>query len=171
MTISEFNDFVRKSSRRLYTVAFRMLGRQEEAEDAVQEVFMKMWNMGRKLDGYESLEALSTSMTRNFCIDQIRKKKHISDEPLPEKGADSPAELMERAESNAILMKIIEELPESYRVILEMRDIKDCSYDEIAEKTGQNINTVRVNVSRARLIVRTEYKKYFNEKGRSGYID
>jgi RNA polymerase sigma factor (sigma-70 family) len=170
MTISEFDDFVRTMSRRLYTVAFRILGRQEEAEDAVQEVFIKMWNMGRKLDGYDSLEALSTAMTRNFCIDQVRKKKHISDEPVPEEASDSPAELLERAESNAILMKIIEELPESYRLILEMRDIQDLSYDEIAVKTGQNINTIRVTISRARLMVRTEYKKYFNEKGRAGYI-
>lgn len=171
MTISEFSDFVRTMSRRLYTVAYRILGQQVEAEDAVQEVFVKMWNMGRKLDGYDSLEALSTAMTRNFCIDQIRKRKHISDDPVPEKASDSPAELLEWAESNAILMRIIEELPDSYRKILEMRDIMDFSYDEIAEKTGQNINTIRVTLSRARLMVRTEYKKYFNEKGRAGHID
>jgi RNA polymerase sigma factor (sigma-70 family) len=170
MTISEFNDFVRMMSRKLYTVAFRMLGRQEEAEDAVQEIFIKMWNMGQKLDAYDSLEALSTAMTRNFCIDQLRKKKHVSDDPLPDKPSESPAELLERAESNAILMRIIEEMPDSYRKILEMRDIEGFSYDEIAEKTGQNINTIRVTLSRARLMVRTEYKKYFNEEGRAGYI-
>jgi RNA polymerase sigma factor (sigma-70 family) len=170
MTVSEFNDFVTKMSRRLYTAAFRMLGRQEEAEDAVQEVFIKMWNMGRKLDGYNSLEALSTAMIRNFCIDQLRKKKHVSDDAVPEEASASPAELLERAESNAILMRIIEEMPEAYRKILEMRDIEGLSYDEIAKKTGQNINTIRVTLSRARLMVRMEYKKYFNEKGRAGHI-
>jgi RNA polymerase sigma factor (sigma-70 family) len=170
MTISEFNDFVRRMSRKLYTVAFRMLGRQEEAEDAVQEVFIKMWNMGWKLDGYDSLEALSAAMTRNFCIDQLRKRKHVSDEQVPDQPSASPAELLERAESNEILMKIIEAMPDSYRKILGMRDIEGFSYDEIAEKTGQNINTIRVTLSRARLMVRTEYKKYFNEKRRTGSI-
>ena len=64
-------------SRNLYGYAFRILRNQEEAEDAVQEVFIKLWNMGKKLDEYNSIEALAVTMIKNFCIDQLRKKKHL----------------------------------------------------------------------------------------------
>ena len=59
--------------------------------------------------------------------------------------------------------RIINNLPEMYREIIQLRDIEELSYDEIADKTGQNINTLRVNLSRARKIVRDEYKKHNNE--------
>ena len=59
--------------------------------------------------------------------------------------------------------RIINDLPGIYREIIQLRDIEELSYEEIAEKTGQNINTLRVNLSRARKSVRDEYKKQNNE--------
>jgi len=58
-------------------IAFRILRNQQEAEDIVQEVFMKMWKMGNKLDVYNDPGALAATMTRNSCIDMLRKWKHI----------------------------------------------------------------------------------------------
>ena len=78
MTRTDFNDLVRQQNRKLYGYAFRILRNQEEAEDAVQEVFIKLWNLGNKLDSYNSIGALATTMIKNFCIDQIRKKKHFN---------------------------------------------------------------------------------------------
>src|SRR5450759_1353818 len=77
MTRADFNDLVRQLNRNLYGYAFRILRNQEEAEDAVQEVFIKLWNLGKKLDEYNSIGALATTMIKNFCIDQLRKKKHF----------------------------------------------------------------------------------------------
>ena len=76
MTRTEFDDLVRKIGRRLYGIAYRMLKDQEGSEDAVQEVMVKLWKMNTKLSGYESVEALATTMTKNHCIDIIRKQKH-----------------------------------------------------------------------------------------------
>ncbi len=59
--------------------------------------------------------------------------------------------------------RIINNLPEMYRDIIQLRDIEELTYEEIADKTGQNINTLRVNLSRARKSVRDEFKKYYNE--------
>jgi RNA polymerase sigma-70 factor (ECF subfamily) len=167
MTREEFNDHVRAMSQMLYGFAWRMLGRQDEAEDAVQEVFVRMWNMGEKLDKYDSIDALAITMIRNFCIDQIRKKKFIAEGSVPDsETALTPAELLENAETGLILTRIIENLPDNYRQVLKKHDVEGYSYEQIAEETGQNINTIRVNLSRARLIVRTEYRKHFNEKRR-----
>ena len=76
MTRLEFNNQVILLSRKLYFVAFRFLKRQEEAEDAVQEVFIRLWNRLDELDKYSSLEALAVTATRNYCIDILRKEKN-----------------------------------------------------------------------------------------------
>ena len=169
MTRADFNDLVRQLNRNLYGYAFRILRNQEEAEDAVQEVFIKLWNMGGKIDKYISITALAATMTKNICIDLIRKKKHIVQEGyegMELKGQDnsSPYELMASRESEDILYHIIERLPEIYKGVIKMREIEGLSYEEIADKTKQNINTLRVNLSRARSIIREEFNKYQYER-------
>lgn len=168
MTRELFNDHVLQMSRRLYVFAFRIMKTREEAEDAVQEVFIRLWKMGDQLDRYQSIDALATTMVRNFCIDQIRKKKNLFFDYI-EKNDDklisaTPLELMENKESEEVIETIIEKLPETYRDLIKMRDIQGLEYEEIAEKTTQNINTIRVTISRARAILRDEYKKFYNEK-------
>lgn len=172
MTRTEFNDLVRKLGRRLYVVAYRMLKDQEGSEDAVQEVMVKLWKMNTELSGYESVEALATTMTKNHCIDIIRKQRryiHSDQSPLSflSNNELTPQEKIERTESFLAIRSIIDRLPETYRIIIRLRDIEEMDYDEIAEKTGQNINTIRVNLSRARKMVRDEYKKIYDESGRN----
>jgi RNA polymerase sigma factor (sigma-70 family) len=168
MTRLEFNGVVRQLNRRLFIYAFRILRNQEEAEDAVQEIFIKLWKMGDRLKEYKSMEALATTMVKNFCIDQIRRKKPLIQEELSNKHSFnltslSPHEQLEEKESKRILHRIIGNLPDIYRTVIELREIDGFSYEEISEKTGQNINTLRVNLSRARGFIRDEYNKYHNE--------
>jgi RNA polymerase sigma factor (sigma-70 family) len=169
MTRTEFNELVHQLSRKLYGYAFRILRNQEEAEDAVQEIFIKLWNMKEKLVEYNSIDALAVTMTKNYCIDQIRKQKNIYyEEPRTEVSnqyiSPSPHEQIESMESNEIIYKIIDGLPDSYKVIIRLRDIEGFSYEEITEKTNQNINTLRVSISRARRLIRDEYNKYQYER-------
>lgn len=169
MTRTAFNDYVRQMSRKLYGISFRFLHNQEEAEDAVQEVFIKMWRMGEKLDDYQSLDALAITMLKNYCIDQIRKQKVMLAEDYQGEQrfaevSPSPYEQLVNKESGRILSDLIKRLPDLYRNILTMRDIDGMSYEEIVEITGQNINTLRVTLSRARSILRDEYKRQYDEK-------
>jgi RNA polymerase sigma-70 factor (ECF subfamily) len=169
MTRAEFDQLVQMQGRKLYGFAFRILRNQEEAEDVVQEVFIKLWKMGEKIDEYNSIDALATAMTKNYCIDILRKKKHnykgdfypIDHQNLT---SPSPQEELENKESGEILNSIIEKLPEVYKIVIRLRDIEGVSYEEIAEKTDQNINTLRVTLSRARKLIRDEYKKYQYER-------
>jgi RNA polymerase sigma-70 factor (ECF subfamily) len=169
MSRADFNQLVRQLNRNLYGYAFRILRNQEEAEDAVQEVFIKLWNLGRKLDEYNNIGALATTMTKNFCIDQLRKRKHYfpevtEQENFQRSGSESPYELLESRESEDILINIIDRLPEIYKIVIKLREIEGLSYEEIAEKTKQNINTLRVTLSRARSIIRDEFNKFQYER-------
>jgi len=136
-----------------------------ETEDAVQEIFIKLWKMGDRLDKYQSVEALAKTMIKNYCIDQLRKQKNINYQENNKQDFDyasfsSPHEQMELRESNEIIHNIIDQLPEGYRDMIRLRDIEGFSYDEIAIKTGQNINTLRVTLSRARKVIRDQFNKY-----------
>ena len=164
MTRLEFNNHVLQLSRKLYLVAFRFLKSREEAEDAVQEVFIRLWNKKEKLGEYHSVEALATTTIKNYCIDQLRKIKPIRIEEklnqvVVNREEPSPQEQLEKVESAELLYIIIARLPEIYREIIMKREIEGLSYEEIALTTNQNINTLRVNLSRARKMIRDEYKK------------
>jgi RNA polymerase sigma factor (sigma-70 family) len=169
MSRTDFNELVHQLSRKLYGYALRILQNQEEAEDAVQEVFIKLWRMGEKLNVYLSIEALAITMTKNYCIDIVRKRKRMLEDERNEAHSGSnlvptPYEQLEKAESGEILCSIINKLPETYREIVKLRELDGLSYEEVAEITDQNINTLRVNISRARRIIRDEYNKYQNER-------
>jgi RNA polymerase sigma-70 factor (ECF subfamily) len=165
----DFNHLVRQHNRSLYGIAFRILRSQEEAEDAVQDVFIKLWNMGSKLEEYNNPGALAVTMIKNLCIDQLRKKKHfVRDETGKYEfnaiDDDSPFELLQRIESGNILKNIIDHLPEIYSSVIRLRETEGLSFEEIAQKTDQNINTIRVTLSRARKMIRDEYNKYQYER-------
>jgi RNA polymerase sigma-70 factor (ECF subfamily) len=169
MSRDDFDNLVRQLSRKLYGYSFRILRNREEAEDAVQEVFIRLWNLGRKLDEYVSIEALSVTMIKNYCVDQLRKKKHLDHDELAKRDFQntdnsSPSELLESRESDAILHSIIDQLPDIYKDVIILKEIEGLSYEEISDKTRQNINTLRVNLSRARKMIRDEYNKYQYER-------
>jgi RNA polymerase sigma-70 factor (ECF subfamily) len=125
--------------------------------------------MGKRSDKYASIKALSMTMTRNHCIDRLRKYKNneagkqIEDILYLEPGP-SPLEQIEIKETGVILKEIINGLPENYRELIQLREIRGLEYEEIAELTGMKINAIRVALSRARKIIRNEFIKYQDEK-------
>ena len=169
MTRDVFNEIIHRNNRKFFAAAFRILRNQQEAEDIVQEVFMKMWLMGDKLDKYADVDALGIVMTKNSCIDMIRKRKFIDTErngaelPGPDP-SPSPFEKMVQTDNQNILNRIIDELPPLYRDLVQLREINGLSYEEISNQNGININTLRVTLSRARKIIKAKYLKYVNER-------
>lgn len=168
MTRSEFNDFLIKISRKMYGFSYHMLKNQTEAEDAVQEVLIKLWKLRDKLDHYENVEALAMKMTRNYCLDILRKLKRIHQNNIIDPSVNNPTELspherLENSESFSVIINIMDKMPEHYRELISLRDISGFSYEEMAVITDQNVNALRVSLSRARKMLREQYKKYYNE--------
>ncbi len=172
MTRDAFNLLINRLNRKLFAIAFRIVKNQQEAEDIVQEVFLKMWMMEKKLDNYNDIDALAVKITKNNCIDQVRKWKHVKtkgdmvDIRNPDH-SPSPFEELVNTETAAIMERIIDELPPATRDLVQMREINGMPYDEIARIKGMNINNLRVVLSRARKMIREKYLNYTNEKGRA----
>lgn len=163
MTRKEFETDILPFSRTLYRYAFRFLSNREEAEDAVQEVFLKLWTMRDKLSGYNNIQAFTLTVTRNHCLDRLRKKKmEYIDENGKEDTRASDMNLeknLENTEKFRIVTEIINTLPENYRTVIKMRDVDGYDYEEMAKKMDIDINNLRVILSRARKMVREELKK------------
>ena len=167
MTPGEFREKILPQGRRLYALAWRFLNSREEAEDAVQEVMMKLWEERAALDRRENLAAWCTTVTRNCCIDILRKRKRVMfgemDEIAggPERGAD-PAASSDNYEAAQLISMIVSRMKEPYRSALILRDMEGYSYEETAKAMNSNVNALRTTLSRARKAVREEMKKIYD---------
>lgn len=166
MDLNEFKSLVLPVKEKLYKLALIMLKSREDAEDALQEVFLKLWNKRDKLEEILNIEAYSVRMTRNLCIDKLKTVKSIS--PITdheyhlEYAEATPYKQIELSDSVNHMQKIFDQLPEQQRTIIYLRDVEDYSFEEIAEVTGLRINTIRVSLSRARKNARVLYLKLNN---------
>jgi RNA polymerase sigma-70 factor (ECF subfamily) len=160
MDADEFKKQVFILKDKLFRLSNRLLGNIPEAEDITQEVMLKLWEMRGKLEQYQSIEALAMTTTRNLSLDRIRYQKvrwaHADDVKPEETYIDNPAE---RSDIETWMKKIMAQLPETQQTILHLRDAEGMEFEEIAPILGMNVETIRVNLSRARKKVREELQK------------
>lgn len=155
MRSTEFKMLVVPYTARLFRMAFSLMKNKEEAEDLVQEVYLKLWKMRSELKEYNSIEALAVRMTRNLCLDHLRRRT-VSQQAFQVEQQkvvslpDTPSEVMERSEREQMVRTVIDELPEPQRTLVHLRHLEDKEYEEIAEIMEMNVNTIRVSLSRAR---------------------
>lgn len=175
MDTNTFKTVVLPLNRKLNAFAFRFLNDYDEAKDIIQDIYIKLWNMRDTLEKYNSIEALAMKMTRNLCLDKIKLKKTIPINPFVQqkmvdeiKQNESEQELLIAANR---AKRIIEQLDEPQKSIMQLHDIQGYDYDEIAEILDMNINTIRVALSRARKKVRDLLmNKYYNHENTGNEI-
>jgi RNA polymerase sigma-70 factor (ECF subfamily) len=169
MVANDFKTKVLPVSKKMLRYACSMLHSDDEGHDIVQDVFLKLWQKRAELDNIDNIEAYAMRMTHNRCLDVIKSNRRVSMEnenKINFKQADPDVSLkIELSESAEIVRKLIKRLPEGQRTVMELRDIDQMSYEEIIKITNLNINTIRVNLSRARKKVRDEFLK-FNSDGK-----
>ena len=162
MTREEFEEKILPMSPNLYRFAFRYLSSREEAEDAAQDICIKLWNMRGRLSEYKNVEAFAMTMTKNHCLDMLRKRgRNLMEEPGIKESRSSyvnPNREMDNKESYSRVLQLVNDLPENYRLALQLKDIDGLDYEEISEMLDMNINTLRVNLSRARKLLRDKIK-------------
>lgn len=163
MPASLFKQLLLPLYPRLQRVALRMLGNVEDAEDMVQEVYMKLWGKREELPDVQNMEAYCVALTKNMCIDRLRlaevDRVDVDDVPLSLAAADDVASLLERQDAVEQVMLIIETLPEKQQQVITLRDIRDCTFEEIEEQTGLTAVNVRALLSRARKTIRERFKR------------
>lgn len=158
MTEQAFHKDYLPLAETLYRVAFYMLESEAEAEDAVQEVFLKLWDARAQLDAVQSPKAYSIRLLKNLCLNRIRKARQLRFQPeLPEAETGLPQD--DTLDARQRLDKVLEgikSLPERQREILILRSFEGCSYAEIARKTGMSPASARVQLARARKTLKTK---------------
>lgn len=157
MTQTEFLNIVMPFKDKVFRLAKRLLISTEEAEDATQEVLLKLWNNKENMESYKNVEAFSMTMTKNFCFDKLKSKQSQNLKIVHNNYEDGNTSLQKQVELNDSVnwvARIIEGLPEQQRVIIQLRDIEEYDLDEIAEMLNMNNTAVRVNLSRARKTIR-----------------
>lgn len=162
MNQSDFIKVISPFKDRVFRLAKRLLVSTEEAEDATQEVLVKLWNNKGKLESYTSVEALAMTMTKNYCLDQLKSKRATEMRIVHSNYSDRQAGLQQQAEDRdswSWAEKIMETLPEQQKLILQMRDIEQYEFEEIAKIMDMNETAVRVALSRARKTLREQLTK------------
>ncbi len=162
MTPEEFKIELLPLKNKLFRVALHLSGQREEAEDVVQEVYLKVWDMRHQLEKYKSVEGLMVTMTRNRCLDGLRRKKNRLLPLKPEIFHRSSDDLQKQTERSDLVQKVkkmMVGLPEQQRTIMQLRDVEGYDFEEISEITGFDGNYIRVNLSRARKKIRLEIEK------------
>ncbi|MBT8206572.1 MAG: RNA polymerase sigma factor [Eudoraea sp.] len=157
MTQSEFLNVVMPFKDKLYRLAKRLLVSSEEAEDATQEILMKLWTNNKAMAKYKNVEAFAMTMTKNFCLDRLKSKQSSNLKLVHsnyEDGSSSLQKQVEARDSVNWVERIMEELPEQQKIVLQLRDVEEYDYDEIAELLEMKPTAVRVALSRARKAVR-----------------
>lgn len=157
MTQKEFLNIVMPFKDKVFRLAKRLLISTEEAEDATQEVLMKLWNNKEKIEDYKNVEAFSMTMTKNFCFDKLKSKQSQNLKIVHSNYEDNNTSLQKQVELNDSVhwvSRIIEDLPEQQRMVIQLRDIEEYDLDEIAQMLDMNNTAVRANLSRARKTIR-----------------
>ncbi len=165
MNQNEFVQIITPFKDKLFRLAKRMLVSTEEAEDATQEVLVRLWNKNNDLEQYNSVEALAMTMTKNYCLDQLKSKRATNLQIVHNNYQDKQASVEAQIEHQNTLQwaeKLISDLPEQQRLILQLREIEEYEFSEIAQVLEMNETAVRVALSRARKTLREQIEKTHN---------
>lgn len=161
-TIS-FREDILPLKDKLFRLALRITFDRAEAEDIVQDTLIRVWNKREEWQQMDSIEAYCLTIARNLAIDRSQKMESQNLELTPETqempDAKMPDQLMEQDEQLSIIHRLINELPEKQRSILQLRDIEGKNYKEIAVILGLTEEQVKVNLFRARQRIRLKYNE------------
>lgn len=155
-----FEEIVRAHEKTVYNLALRTLGNREDAEDAVQETFLKAYTALPGFRGESRLSVWLYRITANVCTDMLRRRREtvslsVDDDDgereldIPD-GRFDPAALAEKNAVRAAVRAAMDALPEDSRRVLALRELGGLSYDEIAAALELDLNTVKSRIFRAR---------------------
>ncbi len=171
MDIEEYKNHIKKTKGKMFRSAVKLLGDYEEAEEAVQEVFIKIWEKRDTIRNNSNIEAYMMTVLRNHCLDKF-KSKHYKYRGAPvedyeymldnrEVPIDKQIEYINAAE---LINEIISKFPERWQTIIRMRDMQGYSNSEVAEILNIEENIVKVTLSRTRKRIREILINQYNYK-------
>jgi|AGTN01.3.fsa_nt_gi RNA polymerase sigma factor, sigma-70 family len=179
-----FKSLVRRYQNRIFNVSVRMLGNVEEAEEVVQDTFLKMHQSLDKFRNQSTFAAWLFRIAYNLCVDAMRsrRRKGITMIPITTQSSmneetetespyhqikddrPDPAEKLDNWERTKLVLDSLDQLPENQKSVLVLADMEGFSYQEISEIVGANVGTVRSRVHYGRLKLKELLEPYFASK-------
>jgi RNA polymerase sigma-70 factor (ECF subfamily) len=169
----QFTQLVDQHRHRIYTFAYYHLGNREEAEDVSQEVLIRLWNHWQSIQT-QGIPAWITRVTRNACIDALRKRNRYQAMVTTEENCDSrlrtapggggQQSLLDSIDFRDRLEKALAGLDEPYKTIVILREIQEMTYEEISNVVEMPLNTVKVYLHRGRKALRNQMRGILKEK-------
>ena len=153
-------ELIERHRERLYRLAYRLLNDRDDANDAVQETFIRLWRHARRYDPSQSLSTWLCTICARRCYDELRRRqrhrKTLVEMPVEVVNPDALAtsELVE------LLHQVVASLPPKQRVVYQLREIECLSTDEVATATHMSADQVKANLFVARNNVREKLKRY-----------
>jgi RNA polymerase sigma-70 factor (ECF subfamily) len=154
-----WNAIVERHWRKVFNVAYKFVGRHEEAEDLTQDIFLKVFRSLATFDRRANFQTWLISVSRNLCIDHyrsVRKERDTIDRDVdpnalaPASAEATPERQLELRDRAAMLRKALDCLPATLRSAVVLRDIRELTYQEIAEKLDLPEGTVKSRINRGR---------------------
>lgn len=150
---------------KLYRLALRITMDTAEAEDVTEDTLIRLWERRETLAEADSLEAYALTVCRNLSLDRCRssEKACLPLESVPAEQADdcyrTPEEQLAQADRLAWIGRLLAQLPEKQRSVMQLRDVEGRSYREIAQVMGMSEEQVKVTLFRARQRIKKNYEK------------
>ncbi|MES2731776.1 MAG: RNA polymerase sigma factor [Bacteroidota bacterium] len=164
MSLEDFKNRVLPVKNKLFRFAMRLAGNVEDAEDMVQEVFIKVWDQRQDISTYHNTEAWCMRLVKNLFLDEVKSKRRQTSIRLTEVDGNSsrhepmdtqtPYQVTERNDTMQKVQELMGYLSDKQQQIIHLRDVEGYSYQEIAEVLDIDVNQVKVNLFRARTALR-----------------
>ena len=153
----KYRQWVKEYQDQAWTVARYILKDAQEAEDATQEAFVKLWDNRDSIDP-ERVKAWLMKVTRNGCLDRLRRRRHNVefDESYMTGDVSGPMQDLAASETGEWLKRAIGGLKEPYRSLVVLRDVNQHSYEEVAGMLELNFAQVKTYLHRARKQLREQ---------------
>ena len=165
-----FEELVSHYHNKIYALAYRYMGNEEDAYDMAQEAFLKAFRSLHTFKGNSSFSTWLYRVTTNVCLDELRRRKRriiplSLDEPLASQEGDevekeiadsSPGVdiIYEQKEFSQYIQQLLNEMKPEHKTAIVLRDVIGFSYEEIAEVINCSMGTVKSRISRAREVLR-----------------
>ena len=159
---------VKQYWRKVFNVAYKFVGKHDQAEDLTQDIFLKIFKSLDTFDRRANFQTWLISVSRNLCIDHyrsVRKERETIDrdvdanELTPASRDEGPMAALEHRDRVALLRQALAALPETLRTAVLMRDIQELSYQEIAERLRLPEGTVKSRINRGRSELARQIKR------------
>jgi RNA polymerase sigma-70 factor (ECF subfamily) len=163
-----WEEIVRLYRRRVFNIAYKFVGRHDEAEDLTQEVFLKLYKSLDTFDRRANFQTWLISVSRNLCIDHyrsVRRERELTNRDVDPADVSRPASersalaTLEQRDGVDLLRQALDRLAPPLRMVVLMRDIREMSYQEIAERLGLPEGTVKSRINRGRTELTRQFRR------------